>query len=77
MPSITQLEDRLKDDQDGIFLSELIHKIDEQLEALSGLRRGACKPEDYQKINHQIEACAAGRVIIRTLWGRYHKRSHS
>jgi len=75
MATITELEDRLKADNQGQYKQELEELLELNILALSIRLKQGCEPAIYQKTQTQLEACIASKRVVSILWQRYHKAS--
>ncbi|MCL9783722.1 EscE/YscE/SsaE family type III secretion system needle protein co-chaperone [Vibrio sp. S4M6] len=73
MTTITQLEDKLKNDSDGSFKLELEMQLDKHIARLTARCQQGCEPDVYNNYQIQLSACWAAKRVILKLWMRYHK----
>lgn len=69
---VTEIESRLKDDEDGSFKTSVASGIDEQLVAVdAALRKGAPR-EEYQQLQKLKAGLESARDILDRTWSAFH-----
>ena len=70
---VTEIESRLKDDQDGSFRASLASGIDEQLVAIDAALRRGVLPAEGQKLQKLKAGFESARDILERTWSSFHR----
>lgn len=72
MPSLLDLEDKLRQDEEGRYKNSLLDELEEHDRALKRMiDRGVTAPE-FERLNKTREAVEAARSAVTKLWQFHH-----
>ena len=70
---VTEIESRLKDDQDGSFRASVASGIDEQLGAIDAALRKGVPPAEGQELQKLKAGFESARDILERTWSSFHR----
>lgn len=70
---VTQLEERLLADQDGVHRSQLAAQLESEKNRLQRFLRQSCPPAEYRIYKQQYAAVEHAQAVIDAVWHAYHR----
>ncbi|MFB2874298.1 EscE/YscE/SsaE family type III secretion system needle protein co-chaperone [Aeromonas jandaei] len=70
MQTLTDLENQLADDPQGLVLRQLIDELDQATAMFTQSLRAPLTPQQYARIERQRQSCLAARKVIEIIWLR-------
>ncbi|MCX8565932.1 MAG: type III secretion system protein, YseE family [Glomeribacter sp. 1016415] len=70
---VTQLEERLLADQDGVHRTQLAAQLEREKNRLQRFLRQSCPPAQYRIYKQQYAAVEHAQTVIDAVWRTYHR----